>query len=160
MPRIVRIGMADLNVAVPPDVLQTCGLGSCIGVCLWDPVTRVGGMAHIMLPQSTPGKSLNNAKFADTAIPMLIEKMVKLGAQNSRLVAKIAGGAQMFAFYSENDIMKIGERNTEAVKMALKSAKIKLLAEDTGGNFGRTIEFSTDNGELFIRTINLGEKFI
>jgi chemotaxis protein CheD len=75
-------------------------------------------------------------------------------------VAKIAGGAQMFSFYSANDIMKIGERNAEAVKNALQQFKIKLLAEDTGGNYGRTIEFCTRDGQLYVRTINLGEKYI
>jgi len=158
--KIVKIGMADLNVALPPEVLQTCGLGSCVGICLWDPVTKVAGMAHIMLPSSSHGKSVNDAKFADTAVPLLIDEMGKRGAHKTRLVAKIAGGAQMFSFYSDNDIMKIGERNAQAVKAALQAVKIKLLAEDTGGNFGRTIEFYAENGQLYVRTINLGEKYI
>lgn len=160
MAKIIKIGMADLNVATPPDVLQTCGLGSCVGVCLWDTITKVGGMAHVMLPSSSQGKSGNDAKFADTAIPWLIEEMKKLGADKSRLTAKIAGGAQMFSFYSENDIMKIGERNVEAVKAVLAQLKIRIIAQDTGGNYGRTIEFYSDSNRLYIRTINLGEKFI
>lgn len=160
MTTIIKIGMADLNVATPPGVLQTCGLGSCVGVCLWDPLTKVGGMAHVMLPSSSQGKAGNEAKFADTAIPLLIKEMTKLGADKSRLTAKIAGGAQMFSFYSDNDIMKIGERNVEAVKLALKQIKLRLLAEDTGGNYGRTIEFYPENNQLYIRTINLGEKWI
>jgi len=158
--KIIKIGMADLNVATPPDVLQTCGLGSCVGICLWDPVTKVSGMAHIMLPSSLQGKNGNEAKFADTAVPLLIQGMLKLGAEKSRLVAKIAGGAQMFSFYSANDIMKIGERNVEAVKMVLEKTKIRLIAEDVGGNYGRTIEFYSENGQLYVRTINLGEKYI
>jgi len=152
--------MADLNVAQHPDILQTCGLGSCVGACLWDPVTKIGGMAHVMLPSSTLAKGGNEAKFADTAVPILINEMVRLGADKSRLVAKIAGGAQMFAFYSANDIMKIGDRNTEAVKAVLQQAKIRLLAQDTGGNYGRTIEFYTTDNRLYVRTINLGEKYI
>lgn len=160
MANIIKIGMADLNTASPPDILQTCGLGSCVGICLWDPVTKVGGMAHIMLPSSQLGKISNQAKFADTALPVLINDMERLGALKPRLVAKIAGGAQMFSFYSSNDIMKIGERNVEAVKEALKSAHIRLLAEDTGGSSGRTIEFHTDSGQLWIRTLNLGGKYI
>jgi len=131
-----------------------------VGICLWDSAAKVAGMAHIMLPSSSLGKSANDAKFADTAVPLLIEEMKKKGAQKSRIVAKIAGGAQMFSFYSGNDIMKIGERNAEAVKTALKSAGIRLLAEDTGGSYGRTIEFFSDTGRLYVRTINLGEKFI
>lgn len=161
MARIIKVGMADLNVALHPDALQTCGLGSCVGVCLWDPMTKAGGMAHVMLPSSSLGKrGGNEAKFADTAVPLLIREMVKLGAEKSRLVAKIAGGAQMFSFYSANDIMKIGERNAESVKKCLQAERIRLLAEDIGGNYGRTIEFYTENGQLYVRTINLGEKYI
>lgn len=161
MATIIKIGMADLNVAKPPDILQTCGLGSCVGICLWDSVTKVAGMAHIMLPDSIQSKSQGNpAKFANTAVPLLIEKMVSIGASKTRIVAKIAGGAQMFSFYGKNDIMRIGERNAEAVKMALQKERIKLLAEDTGGNYGRTIEFSAADGQLLIRTINVGQSVI
>lgn len=161
MAAIIKIGMADLNVTKPPDILQTCGLGSCVGICLWDAVTKVAGMAHIMLPDSNQSKSQGNkAKFADTAVPLLIEKMVEMGAHKTRLVAKIAGGAQMFSFYGKNDIMRIGERNAEAVKMALKKEQIRLLAEDTGGNYGRTIEFSAVDGKLLVRTINVGESVL
>lgn len=160
MANIIKIGMADLNVAVFPDILQTCGLGSCVGICLWDPVKKISGMAHIMLPSSSLGKTANDAKFADLTVPLLINEMRKNGADVSRLVAKIAGGAQMFSFYSSNDIMKIGERNVEAVKAALQSVRIRLLSEDTGGSYGRTIEFYSENGKLYVRTINLGEKFI
>lgn len=152
--------MADLNTAKSPDVLQTCGLGSCVGICLWDSVLKLGGMAHIMLPSSSINTSGNPAKFADTAIPFLITQMKKQGANASRLVAKIAGGSQMFSFSNSSDIMKIGDRNTEAVKQGLKEAGIRLLASDTGGSYGRTIEFSVENGNLFIRTVNVGEKYI
>lgn len=161
MAKIIKIGMADLDVANFPDILQTAGLGSCVGVCLWDPVTKIGGLAHIMLPYSAQAhSSANEAKFADTAIPLVVRRMEKKGALKSRLVAKIAGGAQMFSFYSGNDIMRIGERNAEAVKETLVNMKIRLLAEDVGGNYGRTIEFYTENGKLYIRTINVGEKII
>jgi chemotaxis protein CheD len=161
MAAVIKVGMADLKVTRAPDSLQTCGLGSCVGICLWDTVTKVAGMAHIMLPDSKQSKSQGNkAKFADTAVPLLIEMMVAMGANKTRLVAKIAGGAQMFTFYGKNDIMRIGERNTEAVKSALEKEKIRLLAQDTGGNYGRTIEFSSDNGQLLIKTINVGESVI
>ncbi len=160
MAKIIKVGMADLNVAKPPDVLQTCGLGSCVGICLWDPLTKVGGMAHIMLPSSSLGKSGNDAKFADTAIPWLITEMKKNGAESLRLISKIAGGSQMFAFYSDNDIMRIGERNVEATKAVLSKLRIRILAEDTGGNYGRTIEFHTESNQLYVKTINLGEKYI
>lgn len=157
---IIKVGMADLNIAKTPDLLQTCGLGSCVGICLWDSSAKLAGMAHIMLPSSSIGNTGNNAKFADTAIPVLIDQMKKNGANERRLVAKIAGGAQMFSFSNSSDIMKIGERNTEAVKQCLKSIGIRIIAEDTGGSYGRTIEFYAETGALFIRTVSVGEKFI
>ncbi len=157
---IIKVGMADLNIAKAPDILQTCGLGSCVGICLWDSSAKLAGMAHIMLPCSSIGKRGNEAKFADTALPLLIEKMKKSGADEHRLIAKIAGGSQMFSFSSSSDVMKIGERNTEAVKQCLKNARIRLIAEDTGGSYGRTIELNAETGSLYIRTVSLGEKYI
>lgn len=157
----VKVGMAELKTALSPSSLVTTGLGSCVGVCLWDRTLRIGGMAHIMLPDSTQSQAvLNKAKFADTGIPLLIEELSKLGAVKTRLVAKLAGGAQMFSFSGSAGIMRIGERNTEAVKKCLEQERIKILAEDTGGNFGRTIEFYTQDGQLSVRTVNKGEKII
>ena len=105
----IKVGMADLATAKPPQVLVTTGLGSCVGVCLLDPLVKVGGLAHIMLPDSTQARDVQNkAKYADTAIKILIDEMVNLGAIKRRMVAKIAGGAQMFNFSGNNSIMKIG----------------------------------------------------
>ena len=90
---IIKVGMADLNTAVYPDILTTLGLGSCVGIALYDPVSRVGGLAHIMLPDSTQIKNNSNkAKFADTATVLLVEEMIKLGAVKERIIAKLAGG--------------------------------------------------------------------
>ncbi len=161
MSTMVKVGMADLKVVAYPDALTTLGLGSCVGICLYDTTTKVTGMAHIMLPSSKAiRKNENVAKFADTAIVELIEQMEKVGAKKSRFIAKIAGGAQMFSFTSQNDSMKIGERNAEAVREILKSMGIPIKADDTGGNFGRTIEFYSDNGKLIIKTAGKGIKEI
>jgi chemotaxis protein CheD len=151
---MIKVGMADLNVCKAPDALTTLGLGSCIGIILYDPKTKISGLAHIMLPDSTQIKNnTNTAKFADTAIEKLIVDMVALGANKSRLVSKIAGGAQMFSFGSGNDLMRIGERNASASRTKLKELGIPLLAEDCGLNYGRTIEFYSETGELKIKTI-------
>ena len=153
--------MADLKVTGPPEVLSTLGLGSCIGICLYDPVTKVTGLAHIMLPNSkTIRNNANRAKFADTAIDDMILKMIDKGANKRRLVGKIAGGAQMFSFSSSNDMMKIGERNADAVRSILQDLRIPIKADDTGGNFGRTIEFYPDDGRLLIKTIGHGTKTV
>ncbi|MGI6548887.1 MAG: chemotaxis protein CheD [Syntrophomonadales bacterium] len=160
MSNLLQVGMADLKVARTPDKLMTAGLGSCIGICLFDRVAKVGGMAHIMLPSSKQSRSSQNrAKFADTAIEDLIDEMEKVGASPKRLTAKIAGGAQMFNI-GNSEIMRIGERNARAVIEVLGQKNVRILAQDTGGNFGRTIIFDSDSGELLIRTIGQGERII
>ena len=158
----IKVGMADLKVVKEPDVLTTLGLGSCVGIALFDRTKRIAGLAHIMLPCSTQIKNNSNgAKFADTGIELLIEEMVKQGAIASRLTAKIAGGSQMFSFGATgSDLMKIGYRNTIATKEILSKLNIPLLAEDTGGNHGRTIEFYSLNGDLLVKTIGYGIKTI
>lgn len=161
MSKIIQVGMADLKIAKAPDKLMTAGLGSCIGICVFDPAVKVGSLAHIMLPSSIQAKNVQNrAKFADSAILMLLEEMDKNGVSRPRLQAKIAGGAQMFKFSGDSDIMKIGERNTQAVIENLEKHRIKLVAQDTGGNFGRTITFDVENGSLLVRTIGHGERVI
>lgn len=157
----VKVGIAELKTAFAPVRIITTGLGSCVGICLWDPILKIGGMVHIMLPDSTQVRTaLNKAKYADSGIDMLIEHMCKCGANKDRLVAKIAGGAQMFEFPGQSNILRIGERNVTVVKTILEARKIKILAEDTGGNYGRTIEFYTESGQLFVKTINKGVKVI
>ncbi len=155
---IIRVKMADLNVIESPGVLITSGLGSCIGVTLYDGKKRIGGMAHVMLPDSTTMRSQTNlAKYADTALELLLEKLSKLGVERRRLKAKMAGGAQMFNFDSDNDLMRIGARNTEAVKKKLEECGIPLIAEDTGGSHGRTMEFYTENGLVIIKSVKMGD---
>lgn len=157
----IKVGMADLNIAKFPNFLTTLGLGSCVGITLYDKTNKIAGLAHIMLPSSKEIKNNQNvAKFADTGIDELIELMIKAGANKNNLVAKIAGGSQMFNFNSSNDILKIGERNVIATKLKLKELNIKIISEDTGGNFGRTILLSSVDGSLHIRTIGHGEKTI
>lgn len=155
---MIKVGMADLNVCVSPNVITTLGLGSCVGIVLYDPVKEIAGLVHIMLPDST--KILNNenkAKFADTGIDYLIKCMMNIGADRKVLKAKIAGGAQMFAFSNNNDMMRIGERNVEATKHKLSELGICIMAEDTGANYGRTIEFYPQTGELLIKSV--GKEF-
>lgn len=154
MVEVIKVGMADLKICPYPNSITTLGLGSCVGIALFDPVKKMGGLAHIMLPDSTKIRNNENkAKFADTGIEELIRQMEASGAIKSRLVAKIAGGAQMFAFNSQSDMVRIGLRNVEASKLKLKELKVPILAEDTGENYGRTIEFSTETGDLLIKSV-------
>ncbi|KGR80332.1 chemotaxis protein CheD [Ureibacillus manganicus] len=156
--QVVKVGIAQLDIVKSPDTIRTSGLGSCVGVVLYDETKRIAGLVHVMLPDSSLGKTstLNVAKFADTGIEALINKLKSEGVQPFRLKAKIAGGAQMFQFTTDKDTMRIGPRNVEAVKLELKKYGIPLVAEDTGGNSGRTIEFNPDTSKLNIRTVNQG----
>ncbi|MDT3424539.1 chemotaxis protein CheD [Paenibacillus forsythiae] len=157
---VIKVGMADLNVGSHDHVIRTTGLGSCVGLTLYDPAKKLGGMAHVMLPSSEIAREgkLNIAKFADTAIPELLSRLLSLGAIRNRIVAKMAGGAQMFAFAGGNDTMRIGPRNVESCKRALEDLNIPLLAEDTGGSYGRTIEIACNTGLLYIRSVQKGIK--
>jgi chemotaxis protein CheD len=159
--KIIKVAMADLNVARQGCSLQTAGLGSCVGVTLYDPVAKVAGLAHVMLPSSEIAREekLNVAKYADTAIPEMIRLLQSIGAVISRLEAKLAGGAQMFSFGSfGGDMMRIGPRNVESCKLSLKKFNIPVKAEDTGGNYGRTIEMQCDTGKLIVRSFQYGIK--
>ena len=139
----------------------TLGLGSCIGIALYDPVTKIGGLAHIMLPDSTKMRNNSNiAKFADTGIEELLKRVIKEGASKTRLVAKIAGGAKMFEVSGLSDIGNVGLRNAEASKAKLKELGIRLVAEDTGLNYGRTVELHCDTGEYYIKSVGKPIKII
>lgn len=163
MGETIKVGMADMKICRTPDKLTTLGLGSCVGVVIYDPITKISGMVHVMLPDSTKIRNNSNiAKFADTGIVALVDDMVKNGAARERLVAKIAGGAKMFATNAckGSDIMNVGIRNVEATKEILSQLKINILAEDTGLNYGRTIVFDSVSGELVIRAVGKPEKTI
>lgn len=160
---IIKVGMADLKTCVSPNGVTTLGLGSCVGIAIRDPVTKIGGLAHVMLPDSTAIKNgyLNVAKFADTGIVELVKQMEKLGANRSRMVAKIAGGATMFSFQGGSSTMgQVGQRNVEATKAKLKDLKIPILAEDTGQNYGRTVVFFPETGDFHIRAVGKSESVI
>ena len=161
MSEVIKVGMADLNLCRDPDIITTLGLGSCIGIALYDPSTKIGGLAHIMLPDSTKMRNNSNiAKFADTGIEELLNRMIKAGAVKSRLVAKIAGGAKMFEVSGLSDIGNVGQRNAEASRAKLKQLVIRLIAEDTGLNYGRTVELHCDNGDYYIKSVGKPLKII
>lgn len=153
----IKVGIADLNTAFSPDRIITVGLGSCIGIAIYDNAKSLGGLAHIMLPDSTQFNNVTNPlKFADLAVPILIEKLEKLGASRRNLKAKIAGGASMFNFSDKSMIMDIGNRNGIAVKNALKEYSIPILGEDIGGNKGRTMILDAGSGDVKIKTVGMG----
>lgn len=153
--KIYTIGVAQQKIAKAPDKLVTLGLGSCIGLVLYDPVTQIGGMVHIMLPSaSTHANVTNRFKFADTGIWDLIQLITAAGASRGRLRAKMAGGAHMFQNTCSTDIMNVGKRNIAMCKKVLSDNRIPLEGDDTGGTSGRSIEFSCETGKLSIRTVS------
>ncbi len=161
MSEIIKVGMADLKICKAPDAVTTLGLGSCVGVAVRDPVLKIGGLAHVMLPDSTRIKNNTNIyKFADTGIDELVRLLLKEGASKQRLVAKIAGGAQMFSFQNKSDMVRVGEQNVIASKKKLEELGIPILAEDTGSNYGRTVIFYPENGDFYIRAVGKDEKVI
>lgn len=142
-----------------PHRLTTLGLGSCVGVTLWDRTLYVAGLAHIMLPDSTNFKPAPKpAKFADLGIPRLVKDMERLGAKIIRMEAKLAGGAQMFFGHNDSPVMNIGTRNVIAVKTVLAEFGIRVVGEDTGGNVGRTIILDSISGRLHVRSLGRGVK--
>lgn len=158
---VIKVGMADLKTGRAPDILTTLGLGSCVGIALWDPKTKIGGLAHVMLPDSTQIRNNSNiAKFADSGITELVRQMERMGAPKSRLVAKIAGGAKMFEVSGSTAVGNIGERNALASKQKLRELGIRILAEDTGLNYGRTVELNCENGDYVIKAVGKSIKKI
>ena len=156
--RLINVGIADLQISRSPDILRTV-LGSCVSICLYDHKTKIAGMAHIMLPEQKNGDS-NPRKYADTALPILISEMEKEGADVNRIVAKISGGSVMFKVAENSMMSEIGRNNIEKSKVLLSKYNIPLKAEDTGGDYGRTIDFFAETGTLKIRTMGKSEKVI
>ena len=160
MGNTIVVGMADLKTAKSPDQLTTLGLGSCVGITLYDRITKIGGMTHVMLPSYSGFEGQTISKFADSAIAELLNQMISAGAKRHSLVAKIAGGAHMFGNSKNNDMLKIGERNVSASLATLDQLKIPVHAKDTGGTHGRTIVLNLNDGSLKIRTVGAGEKTV
>lgn len=156
MSQLVVVGISDYKISRDPDILVTYALGSCIGICLYDRDNKIGGLSHIMLPDSKmfSNKEMNRMKFADTAIEDLIKKMKSYGLCRSGLTAKIAGGAQMFDVQPGSKIGSVGERNLDSVKQVLSSLRIPILAESTGKNFGRTVYFNLKTGMMQVHSLN------
>ncbi|MDH3974518.1 MAG: chemotaxis protein CheD [Deltaproteobacteria bacterium] len=153
---IIKVKIADYKIGAAPDILVTNGLGSCVGLSLYDKEKKMGCLAHIMLPNSTKAvEEKFYPRYADTAINLMLEKLGHNGCSSISLEAKMAGGASMFpALKKENK--GVGDRNVEAILEILQTHEIRLIGSDTGGSYGRSIEFSTDSGKMSIKSIQHG----
>lgn len=145
------IGIADMKLAKADGTLITYALGSCIGICLYDPLIKLGALIHIMLPLNMETGRTNTMKYADTGIRETLHQMEAKGASRQRITAKIAGGAKMFEI-AGGSFGNIGQRNIESVHMILKREGIPLLKEYVGGSIARTLSFDVSTGEATIRS--------
>lgn len=161
MDEVINVGLGEVKTAAKPHVLATSSLGSCVAVILYDELMGIGSMAHIMLPDINLATAKNNrAKFANTAVEVMLEEMLDLGVAKRRIKAKIAGGANMFPTLIQGGPMHIGLRNVAAVKNELDRQKIRLMAEDTDGNYSRSVEFFIETSVVRIRNLFQGNKEI
>ena len=150
------VGIADMKMAQKGERLITYALGSCIGICLYDPQIKLAAMVHIMLPINMEAGRKNTFKYADTGIRETLNQMVAKGAMKERITAKIAGGARMFEV-SGGTLGSIGQRNSESVHQVLRRENIRLLWEDVGGKVARTMEFDSATGNGIIRSYGVPE---
>lgn len=146
---LINVGVAQVKMGATPAVLRTI-LGSCVGICIYDRIKKVGGLAHVLLPTDTTGGKLPE-KYADTAIPLLIERLIKEGGKKENMSAKIAGGASMFKFKGNTALGQIGDRNIESTKKVLEELGIPVLEEDVQGNSGRVIDFYLEDGRVKVK---------
>lgn len=160
MSNVINIGMSQIEVSSKPGTILTApSLGSCIGLAIYDPVSKIGGMAHIVLPESakTLKENENQGKYADTAIPEILKKMFSMGANKNKFIIKMAGGAQMFNLQKGANVLNIGFRNTIAVKSALSKEGLEITKSDTGGNKGRTFKLDVQTGAFSVKIIGQTE---
>jgi chemotaxis protein CheD len=162
IPPEIRVKVADYAVRKGPHVIATIGLGSCVAIALYDRESRIGGLAHILLPSRAMSRETSNpAKFPETIIPVMLQDMKKLGSSsNARISAKIIGGASMFGQLVTGNGINVGERNVTATREILAQEGIPLLAEDTGLDYGRSVYFYLEDGRVEVRSLKKGDRVI
>ena len=157
---LVKIGLAQFRVAKAPMTMITLALGSCLGVVLYDGTTSIGGLAHVMHPKRELVKNnANKAKFVDSAITLMLGRMMKRGAKREKIVAKIFGGAKMFKnIKGSPGVLQIGEKNIMSAREKLSELGIPVVAEEVGGEQGRTISFNVSDGTVLLRDAHDNER--
>lgn len=156
---ILEVRMGELRISQSPSRLVTRALGSCLGITLYNPLKKVGAMAHPMLPDIEKARSnANPSRYVNYAVRKMVEELEKSGSVKSQLTAKLFGGARMFSFITADSILNVGEKNTAMARAALNELNIKIAAEEVGGTFGRTIELNLENGKVLVDTISWGRK--
>jgi chemotaxis protein CheD len=154
----IKVGIADMKIASKTGTLITYALGSCIGICIYDPMVNLAGMVHIMLPGAPRGGDNKPFKYADSGIMEMLRQMESMGGSRARFTAKIAGGAKMFEVHGDSAVGNVGMRNTLAARAVLNTARIRLTGEDTGLNHARTMLFDAATGKVSVRSYSMAEK--
>jgi chemotaxis protein CheD len=154
----IRVRVADFAVAAGDAVISTLGLGSCVAIAVYDTHARVGGLAHVLLPNESMSRDrANRAKFPATAVPLLLEEMRKLGARGP-YIGKLVGGASMFGALLPIGGVNMGQRNIESARRALVDAGVTIVAQDTGGGYGRSVFFHVTDGRLLVKSLAQGDR--
>ncbi len=154
----LAVGLGEMKISRSPDqVLVAYGLGSCLGIGMYDPVARVAGLLHAVLPERTNGADGASAKYVDSGIAALLNKLIEAGADRNRLIIKVAGGANILAAAGFKSL-NIGDRNVAAAQATFSALKLKVKANDVGGNIGRTVRMFVANGRMTVRVIGNTEK--
>jgi chemotaxis protein CheD len=153
----IIVKVADLRSGTGNDILVTIGLGSCVGIVLYDATAHVGGLAHVLLPSPALSRQDSNpAKFPQTALPLLLEQMGQHGASIRRISARLIGGASMFSGLGAPGTIQMGERNVVASRQALHLHGVAIVGEATGGDFGRTVRLWVADGRVEVSSVAHG----
>jgi len=159
--KIIEVCMGQMEISESPTRLITRGLGSCLGITLYDPNKRIGGLGHPMLPDIDRARiKSNQSRFVNSVIVQMVETLEKMGCTRAGLVAKIFGGAHMFSFIATDSYLNVGQKNIEMALTKLKEMNIKVIAQEVGGTFGRTVELNLETGKVMVSTVSWGEKEI
>jgi len=157
--RKLSVDIAEYRLGEAPDVLVAYGLGSCVAVALYDPSNRCGGLAHALLPTPPMFEAKRPATYVETAIAALVEALEQRGSSRDGLLAKLVGGSQMFEAYCDS-VDSIGTRNLSKAREVLERMKIPVVAQDTGGDQGRSLEFALDSGSVSVRKVREPEPLL
>lgn len=157
MDKRITVGIADMKMTRQEGELITYALGSCIGISIYDPMIKLGALIHIMLPEQKGMADMNLFKYADTGVTETVRKLCAFGGIKARMECKLAGGAKMFEFKSGGELGNIGERNAQSVKRMIRQEGIRIIGEDTGANYARTMLLDVNTGKVSIRTFGRAE---
>lgn len=156
---VVELTMGEMKIGKAPGILITRGLGSCLGITIYDPFKKIGAMAHCMLPDIEKGRiQVHPMRFVNFSIRKMVEELEQLGVLRTQLVVKLFGGAHIFGFIAADSVLNVGQKNIDIAHATLKELGLRVVAEDTGGAFGRTIELNLENGRVLVKTASQGQK--